>query len=471
MPLRRTKIVCTIGPTTNSVEMIAGLIEAGMDVARLNFSYSTKEEHGGTIDSIRELSGKMKRPVAILQDLCGPKIRVGHLCGEVCLEEGDEILLVSGEVLGDGGRLSVSYPHLAEDVKPGEPIFIDEGTIALEALRPDRGGLRCRVERGGKVVQGKGVNFPKSSLRVDPLTPKDVEDLLFGISKGVDFVALSFVRRADDIARAKELIASRGSNIPVIAKIEKGEALGNLEEIVAAADGVMVARGDLGIEVDLEEVPIAQKRIIRLCNRLGKPVITATQMLDSMRSKPYPTRAEVSDVANAIFDGTDAVMLSQETAVGDYPLESLRMMSKVALKAESAIDYGVSVAENVPRSGAGIADAISHATCQAARDLDVAAIITPTTSGSTARMVARYRPRAPIVAVSLRKETVRRLSLSWGVYPFEIPQVRDTDEMVERSIEIALREGFVRKGDRVVVTAGVPLNVPGTTNLLKVEEV
>jgi len=240
---------------------------------------------------------------------------------------------------------------------------------------------------------------------------------------------------------------------------------------VAAADGVMVARGDLGIEVDLEEVPIAQKRIIRLCNRLGKPVITATQMLDSMRSKPYPTRAEVSDVANAIFDGTDAVMLSQETAVGDYPLESLRMMSKVALKAESAIDYGVSVAENVPRSGAGIADAISHATCQAARDLDVAAIITPTTSGSTARMVARYRPKAPIVAVSLRKETVRRLSLSWGVYPFEIPQVRDTDEMVERSIEIALREGFVRKGDRVVVTAGVPLNVPGTTNLLKVEEV
>ncbi len=471
MSMRRAKIVCTIGPATDSEEMIGGLIRSGMDVARLNFSYSTREGHGRTIDVIRRLSEEMQRPVAILQDLCGPKIRVGRMSREVYLAEGDEILLTPDDVAADGHRLNVGYPYLSEDIGPGEPILIDDGTIALEALKPESGGLLCRVERGGEIVQGKGVNFPKSKLRVDPLTPKDVEDLLFGISEGVDFVALSFVRSADNILKAKEVIASGGSDIPVIAKIEKGEALRNLEDIVAVADGVMVARGDLGIEVDIEEVPIAQKRIIRLCNQLGKPVITATQMLDSMRSRPYPTRAEVSDVANAIFDGTDAVMLSQETAVGDYALESLRMMSRIALKTESSVNYEDLLVCKACESGAGVADAISHATCQAARDLDVSAIITPTTSGSTARMVARYRPKAPIVAVSPKTETVRRLSLSRGIYPFEMDRVEDTDEMVSRSIEIALRERFVSKGDRVIVTAGVPLNIPGTTNLLKVEEV
>ncbi len=487
--MRKTKIVCTIGPASSSEEGLRALFEAGMDVARLNFSHGTQDEHGRVIERIRALSEELARPVGILQDLCGPKIRVGSLrASSILLRNEDRIVLTAEEILGDEQRIAISYARLAQDVRPGEAILINDGAIALEVISTETDGLVCRVRRGGELLPSKGVNFPDSQLRVDALTPKDREDLLFGIEQGVDWVALSFVRRPEDVSGVKELLKTHGSDTPVIAKIEKQEALGCLEEIVAVADGVMVARGDLGVEAALEEVPLAQKRIIARCNRMGKPVITATQMLESMREHPYPTRAEVSDVANAIFDGTDAVMLSQETAIGDFPAESVRMMARISEKTESALGVGgafrergkggESVRERVrlsPPEGTGsegcVADAISHATCAAAADLNAAGIITCTMSGSTARMVARYRPQSPILAVSPSRATRNRLCLSWGVIPMPLDHARDSDEMVSESVDAALRAGLVKKGDRVIITAGIPLERTGTTNLLRVYDI
>lgn len=471
--MRKTKIVCTIGPASSSEEGLRALFEAGMDVARLNFSHGTQEEHGRVIGRIRALSGELGRPVGILQDLCGPKIRVGPLrASSILLRNGDRIVLTSEEIAGDERRIGISYARLAQDVRPGETILINDGALALEVVSAKKDGLLCEVKQGGALLPSKGVNFPDSRLQVDALTPKDQEDLLFGIEQGVDWVALSFVRGPEDLSEVMKILRAHGADTPVIAKIEKQEALGCLEEIVAIADGVMVARGDLGVEAALEEVPLAQKRIIARCNRMGKPVITATQMLESMREHPYPTRAEVSDVANAIFDGTDAVMLSQETAIGDFPAESVRMMARIAEKTEAALTHGGALRE---RGGEGergsVSDAISHATCAAAADLNAAGIITCTMSGSTARMVARYRPRSPILAVSPNQATRNRLCLSWGVVPMPLEQVRDSDEMVAQSVDAALRAGLVKKGDRVIITAGIPLERTGTTNLLRVYDI
>ncbi|MFH1006519.1 MAG: pyruvate kinase [Candidatus Latescibacterota bacterium] len=470
--MRKTKIVCTIGPASSSEKGLRALMDAGMDVARLNFSHGTQAEHGRVIALIRKLSEERGRPVGILQDLCGPKIRVGALrSASVMLDKGDRIVLTSTEVSGDAHRIGVSYARLAEDIHPGEAILINDGAIALEVRSREGDGLVCVVKRGGELLPGKGVNFPESQLGVEALTPKDREDLLFGVAQGVDWVALSFVRRPEDVSGAKELLRAHGADTPVIAKIEKREALDCLDEIVAVSDGVMVARGDLGVEAALEEVPLAQKRIIALCNRMGKPVITATQMLESMREHPYPTRAEVSDVANAILDGTDAVMLSQETAIGDFPAESVRMMARVAEKTETALEVGGALFRRRADQTYSVSDAISHATCSAAADLEVAAIITATMSGSTARMVARYRPRAPILAVSPNRDTRNRLCLSWGVVPMPLGHVSDTDEMVAQSVETALGTGLVARGDRVILTAGIPLEQTGTTNLLRVYDI
>ena len=490
--MRKTKIVCTIGPASCSEEGLRALFEAGMDVARLNFSHGTQEEHGRVIGRIRALSGELGRPVGILQDLCGPKIRVGPLrASSILLRNGDRIVLTSEEIAGDENRIGISYARLAQDVRPGETILINDGALALEVVSAKKDGLLCEVKQGGALLPSKGVNFPDSRLQVDALTPKDQEDLLFGIEQGVDWVALSFVRGPEDLSEVKKILRAHGADTPVIAKIEKQEALGCLEEIVAIADGAMVARGDLGVEAALEEVPLAQKRIIARCNRMGKPVITATQMLESMREHPYPTRAEVSDVANAIFDGTDAVMLSQETAIGDFPAESVRMMARIAEKTEAALTHGGALRErggegergsapalpftpSPPRGRAAegsVSDAISHATCAAAADLNAAGIITCTMSGSTARMVARYRPRSPILAVSPNQATRNRLCLSWGVVPMPLEQVRDSDEMVAQSVDAALRAGLVKKGDRVIITAGIPLERTGTTNLLRVYDI
>ena len=469
--MRKTKIVCTIGPASSSEEGLRALFGAGMDVARLNFSHGTQEEHARVVGLIRGLSEEMGRPVGILQDLCGPKIRVGSLrASSILLRNGDRIVLTAEKIVGDEERIGVSYARLVEDVRPEEAILINDGAIALEVAVAEKDGLVCEIKQGGELLPGKGVNFPDSQLRVDALTPKDREDLLFGIEQGVDWVALSFVRCPEDISRVKVQLRAHGADTPVIAKIERREALGCLDEIVEAADGAMVARGDLGVEAALEEVPLAQKRIIARCNRMGKPVITATQMLESMREHPYPTRAEVSDVANAIFDGTDAVMLSQETAIGDFPAESVRMMARIAEKTETAMTHEGVIQRRADRT-CSVADAISHATCAAAADLNAAAIITCTMSGSTARMVARYRPKSPILAVSPSRATRNRLCLSWGVVSMPLDHARDSDEMVAQSVDAALRAGLVQRGDRVIITAGIPLERTGTTNLLRVYDI
>ena len=470
--MRRTKIICTIGPASRSERMLRALTAAGMDVARLNFSHASQEEHGETLQRIRALSEREDRPIGILQDLGGPKIRIGDIHRE-CLrvDEGEQVLLTPDEGLQDRQTVYVSYPGLLEDVGPGARVLIDDGAIRLRVLEREGGRLRCEVLVGGALASHKGVNLPDSTLHLPALTDKDRDDLSFGIAQGVDWVALSFVRSPGAVLEVKELIRARGSDIPVIAKIEKREALAHLDEIIEVADGIMVARGDLGLEAPLEDVPLAQKRIIKLCNRVGKPVITATQMLDSMREHPYPTRAEVSDVANAILDGTDAVMLSQETAVGSFPEESVAIMSRIAEKAEGSIPHEELLREQEPASGSSVADAVSHACCEAAHDLDAVAIITCTMSGSTARKVARYRPRPRIIAATPNSRTIGRLCLSWGVAPVRIGTVRDTDDMTQQSVRIGVQKEWLKAGDRVVISAGVPLEVPGTTNLMQVYDI
>ena len=470
--MRKTKIICTIGPASRSEAMLKALVAAGMNVARLNFSHGTHEEHREAIQRIRALCKREGRPIGILQDLGGPKIRTGVISdGSMRIQDGEELLLTPDEALHGQGTVYVSYPRLLEDVKPGERVLLDDGAIRLHVVEQLSDRLRCRVQVGGSISSHKGVNLPDSILHVPAMTDKDREDLRFGVAQGVDWVALSFVQSPDDLLEAKALIRAEGSDIPVIAKIEKREALAHLDEIINISDGIMVARGDLGVEAALEDVPMVQKHIIKLANQMGKPVITATQMLDSMRAHPYPTRAEVSDVANAILDGTDAVMLSQETAVGDFPIESVAMMGRIAEKVEASINYGVLLQEQTPAFGSSVADAVSHASCEAAHDLNAAAIITCTMSGSTARMVARYRPRPRIIAATPNSKTMARLCLSWGVEPVHLGSIRDTDDMTEQCIRIALEKKWVKGGDRVVITAGVPLEVPGTTNLLKVHDI
>jgi pyruvate kinase len=470
--VRRTKIICTIGPASESSDVLESLVLAGMNIARLNFSHGSHQDQSSRIHTIREVSARLNTPVAILQDLPGPKIRTGRLKSKgVTLTEGSDFVLTTRRVDGDEHAVSVSLPGLPESVKPGDIVFLNDGAIKLEVLRQTATDVTCRVAVGGVLEWDKGINVPGVNLQVPSAMETDLEDLLFGIEQGVDFIALSFVRGAADVLEVKSFLRDKGVDTPLVAKIEKWEAWQNIDQIVAAADGLMVARGDLGVEIPLEKVPMVQKEVIRKCNRAGKPVITATQMLESMIDSPLPTRAEVTDIANSIIDGTDAIMLSGETAVGRYPVEAVKVMTRVALETESSLPYDKMVREKGSDLEPVTDDAISYAACNAARQLGAAAIIAFTMSGSTARRVAKYRPGIPILAATPIPRQLRRLLLSWGVYPYEVPEPATVHDLFAEGVRLCLKTGIAKKGDLIVITAGLPIAIPGTTNLLKVERV
>ncbi len=470
--MRPTKIVCTIGPASRSPEMIERMARAGMDCARLNLSHGTREQHREVIDRIRHVETVVGRPIGIIMDLAGPKIRVGDI-GDTAIKlvEGQTVVLTGtgGPGQKDGMTIvPIAYPPLAAEVKPDDRVFIADGIIELAVQKVTGDLVVARVVEGGDVTSRKGVNFPDTELSAPSLTEKDEHDLAFGIEAGVDWVSVSFVRTAADIRRVKDLIGSRGGKAQVIAKIEKAEAVADIEAIINTADGLMIARGDLGVETPLEEVPLVQKRLIDLANRIGKPVITATQMLESMVVEQRPTRAEVADVANAVIDGTDAVMLSEETAVGKNPALVVSIMARIAAAAVQPYPERWSVEAGQYR-GHDITHAVCHAAYHMARTLGAAAVITPTSSGTTPRMVARHKPRQPVIALSADIHTVRRLTLSFGVMPRQAAFGANVEDMTRAAREEAVRTGLVKPGDLVVITAGLPGGKPGTTNLIKAE--
>lgn len=466
---RRTKIICTIGPASDSEEMLVRLIAAGMDVARLNFSHGSSDYHRALIDRLKKVRKELGRPVAILMDLQGPKIRIGKITGgHVYLRPGQDYVLTSGAAPGDERRASVSLKSLPHEVAVGHPILLADGNIELRVERVAPPEIFCKVVVGGTLSSHKGVNLPASEVEVGSLTRKDRMDVQIGLQAGVDAVALSFVRTAEDVEALKALMEQAGGHAPVIAKIEKQAAVANIDRILSVADGVMVARGDLGVEIELERVPLVQKSIIQKCNVLGKPVITATQMLVRMVENPRPTRAEAADVANAVLDGTDAVMLSEETAMGNYPVEAVQMMDRIVREAETALDPRKF--EHQEETG-NIRDSISRSSYYIAKEIGARAIITPTWSGSTANLVARFRPRQPILATTPNDTTLDFLSFSWGVVPLFIPPSETIDDMIRFSIDAARQAGHIEAGDLVVITGGAPLHASGKTNFLKVERV
>ncbi|BAZ91556.1 pyruvate kinase [Raphidiopsis curvata NIES-932] len=470
--LRRTKIVATIGPATSSPEMLKAIIEAGATTLRLNFSHGTHADHQRSIRLIRQTAFELNRPVAILQDLQGPKIRLGKFDnGFIMLSKGDRFTLTNRPVVGNEEISCVTYDYLAEEVPIGSKILLDDGRVEMvvEEINRDKGDLHCRVTVAGKLSNNKGVNFPGVYLSIKAMTDKDREDLMFGLDQGVDWVALSFVRNPQDIIEIKELISSTGKNVPVVAKIEKHEAIEQMEEVLSLCDGVMVARGDLGVELPAEDVPVLQKRLIATANRLGIPIITATQMLDSMVSNPRPTRAEVSDVANAILDGTDAVMLSNETAVGNYPVEAVATMARIAERIEQEqINTSSRLVTDDKRS---IPNAISQAVGQIAENLGAAAIMTLTQTGATARNVSKYRPKTPILAITPHVNVARQLQMVWGVRPLLVLDLPSTGQTFQAAINVAQEKRLLSEGDLVVMTAGTLQGVSGSTDLIKVEVV
>ncbi|MEM6837716.1 MAG: pyruvate kinase [Cyanobacteria bacterium P01_C01_bin.120] len=468
--LRRTKIVATIGPATQNPDALRSLIEAGATTLRLNFSHGTHEDHQRSVKLIRQVSFELNQPVGILQDLQGPKIRLGRFAdGSIHLNKNDEFTLTSRTVSGTSRISSVTYEPLAQEVPAGATILLDDGKVEMkvESVDLEHGELHCRVVVGGILSNNKGVNFPGVYLSIKALTAKDRKDLVFGLDQGVDWVALSFVRNPQDVLEIKELIANAGKRVPVIVKIEKHEAIEQMDAILSLSDGVMVARGDLGVELPPEEVPILQKRLIKTANRLGIPVITATQMLDSMVNNPRPTRAEVSDIANAILDGTDAVMLSNETAVGKHPVEAVATMAQVALRIERE-NYGSEMPDMVgsPRS---IPNAISQAVARIASQLSSSAIMTLTKSGATARNVSKFRPKTPILAVTPHVEVSRQLQMVWGVRPLVVLDLPSASQTFQAAMNVAQEKGFLREGDLVVMTAGTLQGVSGSTDLIKVD--
>ena len=469
--LRRTRIVCTLGPATGSAEMIERLIAEGMDVARLNFSHGDREQHRQTIRLIRSLSRKAGKEIGILQDLGGPKIRLGQLNVEkIILKHGDRVRLVVG-VHAEGDAIPVNYPSLLEDIEEGNPILVADGTVQFTVVEKKPGEAVCKVDAGGAIYSRRGVNLPWSRLSVRAFTDKDREDLKVGIEEKVDFVALSFIRSLKDIEEPRRIISGAPHSPMLIAKIEKREAVENFEQILSSVDAVMVARGDLGVEMPLEEAPIIQKRIIRITRQAGKPVITATQMLGSMLERPRPTRAEATDVANAILDGTDALMLSEETAMGQYPVDAVATLDRIARATEPYMDERAYLEQENSTMLNTIPAGISRAAYLLALDLKAAAIVATSSSGKTARLVARFRPSAPIMALTDHIETQRQLSLSWGVMPHLVAAFVDTDQMFSTARSLAMEKGVVQTGDSMVITAGVPVGTSGTTNLLKVMEI
>jgi pyruvate kinase len=465
---RRTKIVCTIGPATSSREMLDKLVDAGMDAARLNFSHGTHGDHAARARLVREAQERAGRPLALIGDLQGPKLRVGDLPGTVTLASGDEVVL-SGDGAGQPGDLPVSPPVLAEILEPGQDVRIDDGLVHLQVAEVAAGRARCKVAVGGRVDSHKGVNVPGATIPIPSLTDKDLADLEFALTIGVDYVALSFVRSAGDIRALRELLHSAGSSALVIAKIEKAEALEELDAIVSASDAVMVARGDLGVEIGPAAVPLVQKRIILCALEHGKPSITATQMLESMIHHADPTRAEASDVANAVLDGSSALMLSGETAVGEFPLESVVYMDRITRAVEPSLNPRHELARAGDDPFPTVGEAMSNAACDIAEVLGAVAILVPTYSGRTASAVARHRPQRPIVAATHKRYALQQLALEWGVVPAEIEECANVEHLWSRTLDAARAIGIVVPGDRVVITAGTAVNVPGTTNVIKVE--
>jgi len=465
----RTKIVATLGPATSSAEKIAELFDVGVDVFRLNFSHGSQEDHKTNSDIIRALEAETGRPIAILMDLQGPKLRIGAFTkGSISLKEGTDFRLDRDETEGDQDRVSLPHPEIYQAIEPGTNLLLDDGRIRLKVEKCGADFAQCTVITGGDLSNRKGVNVPGVVLPLSPLTRKDQDDLRFGLDLGVDWVGLSFVQRPEDIAEARKLISGRAA---ICAKLEKPAAIERLEEIIDLSDAVMVARGDLGVEMPPEDVPVLQKRIIRTCRQTGKPVIVATQMLESMIDAPTPTRAEASDVATAVYDGSDAVMLSAETAVGRYTVEATSMMNRIIERVERAPNYRHMIDADALEPEATAADAISAAARQVARTLSASAIVTFTTSGSTTLRAARERPEVPIIGLTPNVKTARRLTVVWGVHTVHSSDARDFQDMVTKASHFAVADGFALENDRIIITAGVPFGTPGATNVLRVTRV
>ena len=471
--MRRTKIVCTIGPASQEEDILREIIKSGMNVARFNFSHGDHEEHGRKLERVRRISRELHLPVAVLLDTRGPEIR---LCdfenGKVELVEGQKFTLTTEDILGTSERATITYKNLVNDVKPGNSILIDDGLIGLRVEEVTDKDIVCTVLNGGPVSNHKGVNVPGAKLTMPFIDKKDHEDIVYACEMGFDFIAASFVRCKEDVLEIREILKQYNSKIQIISKIESVQGIENLAEILEVSDGIMVARGDMGVEVPMEEVPIIQKKIIKMAVHAGKHVITATQMLDSMMKHPRPTRAEATDVANAIYDGTTGIMLSGETANGDYPLEALQTMARIAERTEQDIDY----TSRMRKAEATLyqpdtTSAICHATCNIAADLNVQAIITVTMSGFTSAMIARYKPSCPIIGCTTSRLVWRQMNLQWGVSPLLISEENTAEDLFREAVNAALEAGYVKKGDRVVLTAGIPLGISGKTNMLRVVEV
>ena len=469
--MRRTKIICTLGPAVDSEDMIRTLIRTGMDAARFNFSHGSHPEHLARLNMLKAVRDAMGRPVATILDTKGPEIRIRSFeTKTITLEPGDPFTLTTEDVTGNQGLVSVTYPQLHEELQPGQEILIDDGLVAIRVERIEGTNIVCTVENGGTLSANKSINIPGVHIQLPALTEKDIDDIRFGVENDFDFIAASFVRRAADVEAVRAVLHDcGGDDVKIIAKIENQEGVDNLDEILEAADGIMVARGDLGVEIPAARVPILQKQMIRKGLQQGKPVITATQMLDSMMRNPRPTRAEVSDVANAVYDGTGCVMLSGETAGGKYPVEALTAMVNIVTETENAIDYWKQFQKQRILTSSDLNDAITHTCCLTAKDLDAKAILTATNSGRSARMICRFRPACPVAALTMHEKVRRQLNISWGVIPFLTGEVTSTDRIFSLANEVALKEQLVQDKDVVVITAGIPLGKSGCTNLIKAQ--
>lgn len=467
--MRKTKIICTLGPASDTPEMMEALIKSGMNVARFNFSHGSHQEHKGRLDTLKAAREKLDIPVGALLDTKGPEIRLKTFAeGKEVLEAGQTFTLTTREVVGSKEICGISYRNLPQDVKVGTTIMLDDGLIRMTTLEVTETDIVCRVENGGPIKDRKGVNVPGVHLSMPYMSKQDREDILFGIQEGFDYVAASFCRSAQDVLEIRRLLDEHQSNMRIIAKLENQEGVDNVDEILAVADGIMIARGDMGVEIDFTEIPVIQKDLISRALSVGKHVITATQMLDSMSANPRPTRAEITDVANAVYDGTSAVMLSGETAAGKYPVETLQTMAAIAERTEQDINYFGRMKEMTASIRLGIGGATAHAACTTAVDTNATAIITVTTSGATPRLISRFRPDTPIIACVMNEDVRRQLALTWGVTPLIMDYVGSTDEMIDGSVKAAQEAGLIQDGDLVVVTAGVPAGIAGTTNMMKV---
>ena len=469
--MRRTKIVCTLGPSTDKEDVLRNLMKNGMNVARMNFSHGTLEEQKVRLDMIKKLREELNLPVAALLDTKGPEIRIGDVeGGKLELKPGQEFTLTTEEMLGTEKKVTITYKELYKDVEPGDSILIDDGLIGMEVVRIDESDIVCRVKNGGFISNHKGVNVPGVELNMPFVSPKDLADIVFAVEQDYDFIAASFTRTAEDIMEIRKILQEHGGEkIHIIAKLENKQGVKNCEDILRVADGIMIARGDMGVEIPLEEVPVIQKELIRKAMHMGKPVITATQMLDSMMKNPRPTRAETSDVANAIYQGTSAIMLSGETAAGAYPIEAVQTMAKIAERTEQDIDYSREFKPRKLAEAPDVTSAISHATCTTAADLKAAAIVAVSKSGRTVSRIAKYLPVCPIIGCTTDERVYRQLNLLWGVTPVVMEEANTADELFDHAVELAEQKGLIARGELVVIAAGVPVGLSGTTNMMKVQ--